>query len=666
MPPAQYFKLPARLTYEFETIISTEFQKNNQDCFFCSRRVAVRKYLFLLAIFSVVGLVACGRSKESEAPPQAAPIVRAAPTLYKEYCAQCHDGGVPKAIHAVEFQMMGPEAILTALTSGAMQAQGQALSDAEKRSLAEFLGGRALGSAADTKLAQCDAPHAEFDLASPPKLNGWGMTAANSRTVDATTAGISSENVARLAVRWTFAFPAATRARSQPTVGGGAVYVGSQDGTVYALDFKTGCVRWRFKADAEVRSSPVLEIWRAGDATAAPRLWFGDFAANAYAVDARTGTLLWKTRVHPHARATITGSPRFHDGRLFVPVSSSEWAAAADPAYECCTFQGAVVALDANAGAILWSASTIDRLAEPTGTKTAVGTVMRAPAGAPVWNSPTIDAKRNRVYVGTGEGYTSPAVDTSDSVIAFDLTTGKKVWHYQSIAGDAWNMACFIGGGPNCPVENGPDLDIGASPALTTLASGKQLLIVGQKSADVFALDPDRNGKLVWRRKIGRGGYAGGVHWGLAVAGNVIFAPNADTKFLPSEAPLPADPGLHALEATTGKSLWFAAAANTCPEDLKPACDPGLSAPVTAAADLVFAGGFDGVLKAYAQQSGNVLWEFDTKRDFQTVGGNPGRGGSIEAAGPVVVDGTVLVNSGYLFGGRLAGNVLIAFSVDGR
>jgi polyvinyl alcohol dehydrogenase (cytochrome) len=622
--------------------------------------------MFLLVILGFGALAGCQRAAGPE--PQKSPpaVAKAAPVLYQEHCAQCHDGGVPKAIHAVEFQMMGPEAILTALTSGAMQAQGQALSEAEKRSLAEFLGGQALGSADDAKLAQCDAPRAQFDTAAPPKLNGWGMTAANSRAVDAATAGITSETVAKLAVRWAFAFPAATRARSQPTVGGGSVYVGSQDGTVYALDFKTGCVRWRFKADAEVRSSPVLEPWRAGDGSTAPRLWFGDFAANAYAVDARTGTLLWKTRVHPHARATITGSPRFHDGRLFVPVSSSEWAAAADPAYECCTFQGAVVALDANAGTILWSASTIDRPAEPTGTKTSVGTVMRAPAGAPVWNSPTIDAKRNRLYVGTGEGYTSPAVNTSDSVVAFDLTTGKKAWHYQSIAGDAWNMACFIGGGPNCPAENGPDLDIGASPVLTTLKSGKQLLVVGQKSADVFALDPDRQGKLVWRRKIGRGGYAGGVHWGLAAVGDVVFAPNADTKFLPSEAPLPADPGLHALDAATGKSLWFTAATNTCPEALKPACDPGLSAPATAAADLVFAGGFDGVLKAYAQASGKVLWEFDTKRDFATVGGNPGRGGSIEAAGPVVVDGTVLLNSGYLFGGRVAGNVLLAFSVDGQ
>jgi polyvinyl alcohol dehydrogenase (cytochrome) len=85
-----------------------------------------------------------------------------------------------------------------------------------------------------------------------------------------------------------------------------------------------------------------------------------------------------------------------------------------------------------------------------TGEKNSAGAIRRAPAGAPIWNSPTIDAKRRRLYVGTGEGYTSPAAPQTDSVLAFDLDTGRMLWSYQSIAKDAWNMACFIGGGPNC------------------------------------------------------------------------------------------------------------------------------------------------------------------------------------------------------------------------
>ena len=217
-----------------------------------------------------------------------------------------------------------------------------------------------------------------------------------------------------------------------------------------------------------------------------------------------------------------------------MPVSSNEWASAADPSYECCTFRGGLVSLDARTGKELWHAYSIDKTPAYTGKTSSAGTRLQGPAGAPIWNSPTIDVKRRRIYVGTGEAYTSPAADTSDSVIAFDLDSGKPLWHHQSIPNDAWNMACFIGGGPNCPPENGPDLDIGASTILMTLPGGKRLLLAGQKSADVFALDPDADGKLVWKRKLGRGGYAGGVHWGMSLAGTTLYAAIADTKFLPS------------------------------------------------------------------------------------------------------------------------------------
>lgn len=604
---------------------------------------------------------ATASGERTAAVPEPAPAV-----LYSSACAQCHEGGVPKAPHSVEFQMIGPDAIYLAMTTGVMQSQAATLNDAQKRALAEFLGGQALGTGADAALAMCAPDRSTLDRARHPELEGWGFTHANTRHAADGVAALTARQVPQLELRWVFGFPRATRARSQPTVAGGAAYVGSQDGTVYALDLETGCVRWTFKADAEVRTSPVVTPWETGSTAPAPRVFVADFDANVYALDAADGSLSWRRKVDDHPRATLTGSPRYFEGRVYVPISSTEWAAAADPAYECCTFRGGVVALDATDGQIIWHGYTIENAAAPTGTRSSVGTALSGPAGAPVWNSPTIDAKRRRLYVGTGESYTSPAVDTSDAVIAFDLETGAQVWHYQSTAGDAWNMACFLGGGPNCPVENGPDHDIGAPPVLARLASGKEVLLVGQKSADVFALDPDANGKLLWKRKIGRGGYAGGVHWGMAFDGTRLYAPNADTKFLPAEATLAADPGLHALDPLTGKTLWFAAARDRCPADRKPACDPGLSAPVSSISGAVFAGGFDGWLRAYDAKTGAVIWEFDTARDFATTSGTTGKGGSIESAGPVIADGMLLVNSGYLFGGRMAGNVLLAFAPRGE
>ena len=402
-----------------------------------------------------------------------------------------------------------------------------------------------------------------------------------------------------------------------------------------------------------------------GDATAAPRLWFGDFNGNAYALDARTGGLLWKTRVDTHPRLTITGSPRYHDGRLYVPMSSSEWAAAADPSYECCTFRGGVTALDARTGAVLWRSYTIPEEPRATGARNAAGALRRHPAGAPVWNSPTIDVKRRRLYVGTGEGYTSPAAAQSDAVVAFDLDTGKMLWWHQSLAKDAWNMACFIGGGPNCPDENGPDLDIGAPPVLHRLPDGSDVLLVGQKSADVFALDPD-DGRLLWKVRYGRGGFAGGVHWGLAASPTTLFAPNADTVFLGTEQG-EAKPGLFALDPANGAIKWFAPAPkDSCQPGTAPACDAGFSPPPTVIPGVVFQPAFDGWLRAYRETDGALLWAFDTVRTYDAGGGLKGQGGSIESAGAIVADGAVFVNSGYLFGGRMPGNVLLKFTVDGR
>ena len=634
-----------------------------------SRRAARRPVLTTVLI-SVAAVAGCSRSPAPE--PGAAPPAPDAATvsvgprdpavIYAQQCASCHEGNVPKAPHSVTFQLIGPQAILAALTDGVMKEQGAALTADERVRVAEFLGGRSLTAGTSSEPQQCAEGASPFDFDRPPPLDGWGLTLASTRFVPADVAQLTTADVPKLELEWAFAFPGATRARSQPTVAGGAIYTGSQDGTVYAIDFESGCVRWRFEADAEVRVSPTVEPWTQGDSTARPKLFFGDFIGQAYAIDAITGELIWKHRVDPHPKLTITGSPRYYDGRLYVPMSSSEWAAAADPAYECCTFRGGVAALDAATGAPVWKTYSIP--AEPAAAgENSAGAKRWHPAVAPVWNSPTIDVQRKRLYVGTGEAYTSPAADTSDSVLAISLEDGALLWHYQSIEGDAWNLACFIGGGPNCPEENGPDLDIGAPPVLVKLSDGREMLVAGQKSADVFALDPD-DGELIWRRRTGRGGFAGGVHWGLAVEGNRVYAPNADTLFLPTDAERgEAKPGLFTLDAATGETLWFTPVPNLCPDALKPACDPGLSAAVTAIPGVVFAGGFDGWLRAFDGATGDVVWEYDTNREFDALSGIPARGGSIESAGPVVVGGALLVNSGYLFGGRMPGNVLLKFSV---
>jgi polyvinyl alcohol dehydrogenase (cytochrome) len=456
-----------------------------------------------------------------------------------------------------------------------------------------------------------------------------------------------------------FDFPGATRTRSQPTIYDDVVYVGSQHGIVYAIDLATGCLHWSFKADAEVRSAISIEPPVKGESLS---LFFGDVAGNIYSVGGTDGALLWKAHLNDHPNATITGSPQLYDGRLFVPMSSREWATAADPNYACCTFRGGIAAFDATNGKMLWKNYSIPEKPVDTGKRNPLEVPIIGPSGAPIWNSPTVDSQRGLLYVGTGESYTSPAHGNSDAVLAFKIDTGKLVWSKQLTAHDAWNMSCFIGSSYNCPEENGPDMDIGAPPLLITLASGKDILVVGQKNGFVYGMDPEKEGAILWQRKVGLGGYAGGIHWGMATDGTTVYVPNADTDFI-GRFNAERFPGVFALDAATGKELWYTRAEADCREDEKPACDAGVSAAATAVPGLVFAGGFDGQLRAYDSASGKVLWTYQTNRNFTSVAGRQARGGSIESDGPVVYRGQLLVNSGYLFGDRVQGNVLLNFSL---
>ena len=374
------------------------------------------------------------------------------------------------------FQIIGTPAIEETLINGAMAVHVADLVASEVSLLAAHLGGASLTAAAPLRCEQTTLP------AVAPVTQGWSLTLEGSRFIPEDVAQLTADEVARLALKWAFAYPGATRARSQPVPFGDTVLVGSQNGTVFALNLADGCAVWTFTADAEVRSAIALN----DDGS---RAFFGDIRGNVYAIDPTDGSVVWRAVADSHPDVTLTGSPRWYNERLYVPLSSKEWSSAADPAYPCCTFRGGVVAFDAASGEKVWTAYSIPETPQPTGATNPSGVARYHPAGAPVWNSPTIDRKRNLLYVGTGEAYTSPAADTSDAVLAIDLETGAIVWHYQSIAGDAWNMACFIGGGPNCPTEDGPDLDIGAPPVLMRVA-GRDLVVAGQKSGDVFALDP--------------------------------------------------------------------------------------------------------------------------------------------------------------------------------
>ncbi|MGI9286768.1 MAG: PQQ-binding-like beta-propeller repeat protein [Pseudomonadales bacterium] len=579
--------------------------------------------------------------------------------LFEKNCASCHNGRVAKAPPITMLNIMSASSSFRAMETGIMRSQAAHLSSTERQAIAEYLAGQALGDDSDSAtLNHCEGDAGNFDYDAQPDAQGWGVTLDNQRYFDESIAGLSAQNVPGLELKWSFAFPDANRARSQPSTAAGALFVGSQNGTVYALDQETGCVRWTFSTVAEVRTGIVVAPWDPDDRKSLS--YFGDLVGNVYAVNTFTGELAWRDRPDDHPSLTITATPVLFDGQLFVPLSSLEVTEAADPTYECCTFRGGIAVYDAASGKKKWTGYTIDTAPQVVG-KNAVGTAMIAPSGAPVWGTPTLDRKRGVIYVGTGSNYSTPAGDTSDAILALSMSDGSIVWKQQMTAGDAWNMGCEAEDKSNCPPENGPDYDFGAATILARNAEGREIILAGQKSGEVFALDPDQKGRVLWKQKLGRGGIQGGVHFGMAVDGDVLYVPMSDFYGGPRWPGTP-KPGMYALDITTGKQHWFTPAEDVCAG--RDSCDPGLSAAATAIPGAVIAGAMDGHLRAYDRKTGSVLWDFDTAREFTAVSGVTAQGGTIGGgAGAVFKNGRLFINSGYGIYYHMPGNVLLAFGL---
>jgi polyvinyl alcohol dehydrogenase (cytochrome) len=577
--------------------------------------------------------------------------------LYEQFCSTCHDHPKDRIPARDVIARRTPDEVMQALTNGLMRAQAAGLNMNDRVAVATFLTGKPpLGKSTAAESNLCTQHGAAtFDASG---WNGWGRDLDNTRYQP--QPGLTAAAIPHLKVKWAFGYRA-SYIYGQPTIVGGRLYASSSSGRVYSLDAKTGCTHWTFDAADSVRTA-LSVIKLQSSSGGAPRLAtvFGDDTANVYVLDANSGKLIWKKKLDAHPDARITGAPVFYDQRLYVPVSSLEELSGGAPSYECCKFRGSVAALDARDGKVLWQTYTIDQPAQPY-RKTANGTQLYGPAGGSVWSAPTLDPKHNVLYVGTGNSYTDVPTAHTDSILALEMSSGAIRWVNQLRTKDNYVVGCespASAGKGDCPVTLGPDVDFGTSPILRTLADGRQVLLTGEKSGRVYALDP-RSGKQIWAAQVGTGSSLGGIEWGSAADPSQMYAAVSDAAT--------AKPGgLVALRISDGKRVWQA-------DPPPPVCSWGSrnclaaqSQAVSAVPGAVFSGSQDGHLRAYASEDGHVIWDFDTAQTFQTVNDVPGVGGSLDNGGATVADGMVFVNSGY---GRITGqpgNLLLAFSVDGK
>src|SRR5712691_9974541 len=452
---------------------------------------------------------------------------RTAPALFQQNCGTCH--GKEGSLSISVLQEYSPERLYESLTVGKMKEQAANLTDVQKRTIAEFLAARpSRTEAGDMKnmTNRCASNAAMTDPASGPAWNGWGAGTGNARFQTASAAGLTADQVPKLKLRWAFGVPNAAEMHSQPTVASGRVFFGSDAAYLYSLDAKTGCVYWSFQADAGIRSAPTVTAIK-GQGSTRYAVYFVDVLTRVYALDAQTGKLLWKVKAGDHPRAKSTGSPIVYDGRIYVPVSSMETTTGAVLTYECCTFRGHVAAIDANTGRKLWTTFVIQEEPKPRG-KNKRGLTLWGPAGGSVWNPPTVDPKRHRIYVGTGNGVAQPATEGTDSVIAMDMDSGKIIWQHQEFKGDVFINNCRATGEPgdNCPEKLGPDYDFGGSALImNTLPDGRDVIIAGSKGGVALALDLDKNGAVVWRTNIAERppSAAGLIVFGGASDGETVY-----------------------------------------------------------------------------------------------------------------------------------------------
>jgi polyvinyl alcohol dehydrogenase (cytochrome) len=571
--------------------------------------------------------------------------------VFQMVCSNCHkEGSATQAPLPDVLRKMPVQAIQTALESGKMATIGAGLSASERAAVAGYLGVAGAESIPQSAHCSSNVPLAK----SAPGWNAWGIDATNSRFQNAKAAGLTAADVPKLKLKWAFGYPGVTTSFGTPTLFGGRVFVGAADGTVFSLNAQTGCIYWMYKATEGVRTGPVIS----SDGKTA---YLSDLHAWVHAVNAETGAVLWKTHVAEEAEATISGTPKLEGARLYVPISGGEESiAAADPKYACCKMRGSMAALDAKTGKQIWRTYTIAEAAKMTG-KTSTGVEMWGPSGASPWTSPTVDSRRHAIYAGTGINYSQPGTKTSDSVIAFDEASGRILWSQQLLAGDVFNFGCTTDQKPNCPKDPGGDLDIGSPPILKEIGGGKRILIVAAKSGMVYGLDPDQQGKIVWKTMASAGGPEGGVIWGGSADSKAAYFAISDWNPAKPEA----GGGVVALDSATGNKVWSTPAP-------KPACVKvtGCSAaqpgPTSLIEGAVFAGSDDGHLRAYDTANGRILWDFDTDRDFQTVNSIKAHGGSIDSTGATIAGGMVYLNAGYSRIPVMPGNVFLAFSVDGK
>lgn len=443
-------------------------------------------------------------------------------------------------------------AVLAGLVLVALVAAGCGSDDGDAADeQADDAGGLAAGSApleeAFAELGDCDWPV-------------WGNGPARTFSTGCDTA-LTPETVGELGQDWFF--NARDVVTATPAVAGETVYLGDWSGRFYALDLATGGPRWTFDAEVheEVYAGQIVSSAAVVDHDDERTVLFGS-GKTLYALDARTGEQRWRHELG--APGDDTDPTEIESSPLVVhDADAGDLVLFGYDVHNTPGFRAGLRALDLATGEEVWDFDP-DQGEGPTGC-------------VDVWSSPSVDLDRGLVFGGTGNCTTVPEGwgPFTEAMFAVRLHDGEPVWSFQ-------------------PHEvSNDDFDFAGAPNLFS-ADGDDLVGLGNKDAAYYALDRE-TGEERWRVQATEpglpeedGGFStGGFIGPTAVADGIVVGGTAVGEC----------PCLHAFDAATGEVVWQS--------DL-----PGPTyAAAAEAAGVVYLGGTDSVLRAYALDDGEVLWE---------------------------------------------------------
>jgi PQQ-dependent dehydrogenase (methanol/ethanol family) len=513
--------------------------------------------------------------------------------------------------------------------------------------LVGFAAGQAPRLVDDTRLKEADREAANWVM--------YGRTYDDHRFSPLTQ--INEQSIGRLGLVWSRELGTTRGLEATPLVEDGVIYTTGSWSVVFALDAKTGAVKWTFDPQIDrqrIAGFVCCDVVNRGVALYRGKVYVGTLDGRLIALDARSGDPLWSVQTadtdKPYA---ITGYPRVARGMVVIGNAGAEYGV-----------RGYISAYDAETGKMLWRSYTVpgdpsrgfESKAMERAAKTWNGDWWTAGGGGTVWEGIVYDPALDLLYFGSGnatawyrglrgngEGdnlYTA-------SILAVRAQTGELAWHFQTAPGDNWDFDATqplmqadltIAGRPRQVIMQASKngffyvLDrktgefISGAPFVSGITWASALdrktgrpieTPAAYKGLDPIIVSPDPGGAHNWN-PMAFNPATGFVYLPAKVGTQALHVPDAKWKYNPRlpnlgsnalyEGPMTAK--LRALPPPSGELLaWDPVRQRAAWHASYPVVEGG--GVLTTAGNLVFQGRADGILAAYRATDGQRLWEFD-------------------------------------------------------